>query len=126
MWPELPIEFTVVGTPVSAQSENPKAREEWKARVLAAALRVIERGSWAFDQTRLAVVMFIVKLTLDALWPNVYLDDDLIDRVVVQRFDPMESFTFASPSELLVAAMASDEPVLYIRITEVSLQDVIG
>jgi hypothetical protein len=65
----------------------------------------------------------IVKLTLDALRPNIYLDDELIDRVLVQRFDPTGSFTFATPSETLVAAMALEEPVLYIKIAEVPLED---
>ena len=66
----------------------------------------------------------ILKLTLDALIPNVYLDDGLIDRVLIQRFDPTGSFTFASPSDKLVAAMALEEPVLYIRIAELPLEDV--
>ena len=65
----------------------------------------------------------IVKLTLDALSPHVYLDDGLIDRVLIQRFDPVESFTFASPSDTLVGAVASKEPVLYIRLAEVPLKD---
>ncbi len=69
--------------PSKLQSENARARTEWKARVLAAARSVIEDGSWAYDETRLSVTMFyfpqgemqgdvdnIVKLTLDALVPN--------------------------------------------------------
>jgi hypothetical protein len=137
VWPELPLEFNVVGTPVSFQSDNVKAKQEWKAKVLAAALNAIDSGSWAFDQARLAVTMFyfpqspmpgdldnIVKLTLDALNPHVYLDDELVDRVLVQRFNPAGSFTFASPSDTLVTAMALEEPVLYIRIAEVQLEDV--
>ncbi len=137
MWSELPLEFNVVGTPVSFQSDNARAKEEWKTKVLAAALQVIEGGAWAFDQSRLAVTLFyfpqapmpgdldnILKLTLDALIPNVYLDDGLIDRVLIQRFDPTGSFTFASPSDKLVAAMALEEPVLYIRIAELPLEDV--
>jgi crossover junction endodeoxyribonuclease RusA len=104
---------------------------------LTAALSVIEGGCWAFDETRLAVTMFyfpqapmpgdvdnIVKLTLDALKPNVYLDDDLIDRVLVQRFNPTGSFTFASPSETLIAAMAMEKPVLYMRVAELSVEDI--
>jgi crossover junction endodeoxyribonuclease RusA len=137
VWPELPLEFNVVGTAVSYQSENAKAKVEWKAKVMEAALGVIDGGSWAFDETRLAVTLFyfpkspmagdldnIVKLTLDALAPNVYLDDVLIDRLVVQRFDPTSSYTFASPSGALVAAMALEDPVLYVRIAEVALEDV--
>ncbi|MER9586744.1 RusA family crossover junction endodeoxyribonuclease [Mesorhizobium sp. M0276] len=137
MWPELPLEFNVIGTPVSFQSDNSKAKGEWKSKVLAAAMAAIEGGSWAFDETRLAVTMFyfpqspmpgdldnIVKLTLDALQPNLYLDDELIDRILAQRFDPAGSFTFAAPSNVLVSAMALEEPVLYIRVAEVPLEDV--
>ena len=136
MWPNLPIEFNVVGTPVSLQSENARARTEWKARVLAAARSVIEDGSWAYDETRLSVTMFyfpqgemqgdvdnIVKLTLDALVPNIYLDDSLIDRVLVQRFSPDADFSFASPSNALAIAVAMDEPVLFIKISEVPLEE---
>jgi crossover junction endodeoxyribonuclease RusA len=136
VWPELPLEFNVTGTPVSFQSENSRAKDEWKSKILTAALSVVEGGSWSFDETRLAVTMFyfpqssmpgdldnIIKLTLDALNPNVYIDDGLIDRIVVQRFDPSFSFTFISPSDTLVAAMASKEPVLYIRLEEVALKD---
>lgn len=65
----------------------------------------------------------IVKLTLDALIPNIYVDDDLIDRVLVQRFEPDARFSFAEPSTKLVEAMASDGPVLYVRISEAPLKD---
>jgi len=65
----------------------------------------------------------ILKLTLDALRPNVYLDDGLIDRILVRRFDPEGRFTFVSPSSTLTDAMASEEPVLYIRISDVPLEE---
>jgi hypothetical protein len=136
MWPKLPIEFNVVGTPVSFQSDNPKSKGEWKKRVLEAALSVIDPGSWAFDEQRLAINLFyfpqatmagdidnIIKLTIDALIPNIYVDDELIDRVLVQRFDPSGGYTFASPSETLIAAMELAEPVLYISVLEVPLKD---
>ena len=138
VWPELPLEFNVVGTPVSFQSDSSKAKDEWKSKVLNAALAVVENGSWAFDDTRLAITMFyfpqspmqgdldnIIKLTLDALNPNVYLDDELVDRIVVQRFDANLIVTFTSPSDTLVAAMASKEPVLYIRLEEVPVEDLV-
>lgn len=136
LWPELPIEFNVLGTPVSFQSENPKSKAEWKAKVLEAALNVIEPGSWTFMEERLAVTLYyfpqapmpgdvdnIVKLTLDALIPNVYTDDWLIDRVLVQRFDPEVSFNFTDPSPKLIEAMAIDAPVLHVRIHEAPLED---
>ena len=137
MWPELPLEFLVIGTPVSFQSENTKAKQEWKQKVLEGALSVIDGGSWAFDEDRLSVTLLyfpsdampgdldnIVKLTLDALKPNVYVDDGLIDRLIVQRFDPDGTHSFASPSETLTAAMANKDPVLYIKLAQVPLEDI--
>lgn len=66
----------------------------------------------------------IVKLVLDALQPNIYVDDSLIDRLLVQRFDPSGTYTFASPSDTLSTAMATRDPVLHIRLAEVSFEDV--
>ena len=139
MWHELPIQFIVIGTPVSSQSTTSRSRDEWKAKVAAAANTILDGSGWAFDETRLSVTLFyfpnaempgdvdnIVKLTLDALMPRVYLDDELIDRVLVQRFSPDDSVTFASPSETLVSAMALREPALYIKITGVQVEDVIS
>lgn len=126
----------MLGTPVSFQSENAKSKAEWKAKVLEAARAVIEPGSWTFMEERLAVSLYyfpqdpmpgdidnIVKLTLDALVPNVYTDDNLIDRVVVQRFDPEATFNFSEPSVALVEAMAIEGPVLHVRIQEAPLRD---
>ena len=137
MWPALPLEFNVIGTPVSLQSANPRARHDWQTTVLAAARAIVQPESWAFDTSRLSVTMFyfpqaampgdldnIVKLVLDALEPNIYIDDSLIDRLVVQRFDPAATYTFASPTDTLAAAMATRDPVLYVRLAEVNLEDV--
>jgi crossover junction endodeoxyribonuclease RusA len=137
VWPDLPLEFTVVGTPVSVQSSNARAKQEWQDTVRAASRAAVDGGSWAFDSSRLSVTIFyfpqepmpgdldnIVKLILDALQPNIYLDDSLIDRLVVQRFDPAGSHTFASPSDTLLTAMATQDPVLYIKLMEVSFEDV--
>ncbi|MEM1048278.1 MAG: RusA family crossover junction endodeoxyribonuclease [Pseudomonadota bacterium] len=137
MWPDLPLEFYVVGTPVSHQSSNVTAKQEWKNTVLIAATSSIEGGSWSFQEKRLAITLFyfpqspmagdidnIIKLTLDALMPNVYRDDELIDRVVAQRFDPTNTYTFQTPSAVLFEAMASGDPALYVRIAEVPLEDI--
>lgn len=137
MWPNLPIEFYVTGTPVSHQSSNVSAKNEWKDRVLAAAKASLEEGNWSFQETRLSVSIFyfpqsamtgdidnIIKLTLDALMPNVYRDDELIDRVVAQRFDPTSTYTFQTMSAILFEAMASDDPALYVRIGHAPLEDI--
>lgn len=137
MWPELPIEFNVTGTPVSSQSNNGAAKLEWKNTVLSAAQVVIGEGSWSFGETRLAVTMYyfsaspmtgdidnIVKLTLDALQPNVYVDDSLVDRVLVQRFDPDGGYTFRSPGKVLAAAIEAEDSMLYVKLFEAPLEDI--
>ncbi len=61
----------------------------------------------------------IVKLTLDAMIPSIYLDDSLVDRVLVQRFDPEAKAAFSNPSDALVQALGSEGPILYIRVDAV-------
>jgi crossover junction endodeoxyribonuclease RusA len=137
MWPELPLEFVVVGTPVSLQADNKKARNEWKALVLASAEQELNGSSWAFDDIRLSVTLFyfpqaemqgdvdnIAKLTIDALTKRVYTDDNLVDRVLVQRFYPDNVISFRNPSEKLLKAMTIEEPVLFVKIDEVKLEEV--
>ncbi|MBY3050557.1 MULTISPECIES: RusA family crossover junction endodeoxyribonuclease [Rhizobium] len=132
MWPDLPFEFNVIGTPVSSQSVLAAARQEWKTRVAEAAARALPEGAWSFDEARLAVTLFyfpqaamtgdidnIVKLTLDAMIPSIYLDDSLVDRVLVQRFDPETKAAFSNPSDTLVQALGSEDPILYIRVDAV-------
>jgi hypothetical protein len=47
----------------------------------------------------------------------VYSDDVLVERVVVQKFEPGRIFPFQDPSERLAEALVADEPIVYIRIT---------
>ena len=60
----------------------------------------------------------IVKLTLDALCPDVYLDDKQVDRVVAQKFEPGNVFPFGNPSAVLLNALTGQKPVLYIRLSD--------
>jgi crossover junction endodeoxyribonuclease RusA len=132
---KFPIEFLVPGTPVSAQSRSPVSRDGWKARVLAAAQGVVPHPHIA-SQKRLAVTLFyfpegprqgdvdnIVKFTLDALWPDIYLDDSQIERVVVQKFERGNVFPFSNPSATLLDAMTGAKPVLYVRISDTPLEE---
>lgn len=137
MWPQLPIEFFVVGTAVSFQNASTASRTEWKDRVRNAGLAAIPAGSWALVDIRLSVSIVHfpadpapgdldnrIKLILDALAPTILLDDDLIDRVITQRIPPDTDVTFKEPSDILLAAMASPDPTVYIKIAEVSLEDI--
>jgi crossover junction endodeoxyribonuclease RusA len=132
---EFPIEFLVLGTPVSAQSQNPASRAAWKDRVLNAAQNVVPQPHFA-SQERLAATLYyfpdgprqgdvdnMVKLTLDALWPHIYLDDSQIERVVVQKFEPGNVFRFSNPSATLLYAITGTKPVLYVRLSDKPFED---
>lgn len=128
--PALPFEFLVYGTAVSQQSKSASSRRTWKSTVSAAARRALPQGAWLLTD-RLAVTLFIfpagtlhgdidnrVKPILDAMVRCVYSDDELVERLVVQKFEPGRGFAFSAPSATLREALATDEPVVYVRITD--------
>jgi hypothetical protein len=130
-----PVEFIVKGTPVSFQNPRPEARNEWKARVNEACSARLPPG-YTLSAARIAVTLYyfpiapmqgdvdnIVKLVLDAMCGQIYVDDSQIDRIVVQRFEPGNYFGFASPSPILEDALEQAEPVLYVRLSEDPLED---
>ena len=127
---EFPLEFIVLGTPVSHQRGNRRAKAEWKQLVKDASQSVLPDAHFVTDRP-LAVTLFyfpndkmdgdvdnIIKLTLDALSQHIYLDDDQIERIAVQKFEPDRVFTFSAPSETLVTCMLGQKPALYIRISD--------
>lgn len=127
--PALPIEFMVRGTAVSQQG-SPGSRGAWKATVRAAARAALPEGSWLLT-AGLAVTIYIfpgaempgdvdnrVKPILDAMTRCIYDDDERIERVVVQKFEPDRIFPFPRPTSVLRAAMEADQPVVYIRISD--------
>lgn len=59
----------------------------------------------------------IVKLVLDALSAHIYLDDAQVERVVVQKFEPGNVFSFSNPSTAVVDAITGPKPVLYVRVS---------
>jgi len=66
----------------------------------------------------------IVKPIIDSLTTIAYLDDQVIERVVAQKFEPGVAWTFGEPSAQLTAALdtigPSDRPtpVVYVRIDD--------
>lgn len=124
-----PIEFLVHGTPVSFQAKNAVARDDWKDRVKAASAFVLPQPHFASDQ-RIAVTLYylpdgpmpgdvdnIVKLVLDALNAHIYMDDAQVERVVVQKFEPGNVFSFSNPTATFVGAITGPKPVLYVRVS---------
>jgi hypothetical protein len=134
---EFPIEFIVLGTPVSLQAARAATKSEWKERVKHASTAVIPQPHFA-SQNRMAITIYnlpaepmqgdvdnIVKLIVDALTQHIYVDDRQIERVVVQKFEPGNLFTFAEPSEVLSRALETAKPLVYIHISNDPFEDLI-
>ena len=132
-----PIEFIVLGTPVSFQGDRPAAKSEWKERVKNASGSAMPRPHFV-SQDRMAVTIYyfpaqpmqgdvdnIIKLIVDALTQHVYFDDRQVERIVVQKFEPGNVFTFAEPSEVLSRALETAKPLVYIRINNDPFEDLI-
>ena len=124
-----PIEFLVSGTPVSLQTKRAASREEWKQRVKTASLTALPSPHFASDQ-RMAITLYylpaeridgdvdnIVKPILDTLSKHIYIDDGQVERVVVQKFEPGNLFTFKDPTARLSEALDAAKPLLYVRIS---------
>lgn len=125
-----PIEFIVLGTPVSLQAKLPKAKLEWKERVKVASIAALPKPHFASDR-RIAATLFyfpdapvqgdidnIVKLILDALGRHIYIDDSQVERLVVQKFEPGNVFEFKAPTATLEQALNGPKPALYIRLSD--------
>jgi crossover junction endodeoxyribonuclease RusA len=131
-----PLEFFLVGTPISLQGTRASIGR-WKSEVeQAARLRISQTVDLPWlKPTPLAVTIFyfptepmggdidnIVKPILDALIKVAYLDDQSVERVLAQKFEPDVAWGFASPSDKLSAALDKAKgfefavPVVYILI----------
>jgi Holliday junction resolvase RusA-like endonuclease len=128
-----PIEFLINDTPRSHQSKNNNGKEWWKLKVgQMAKAHVDTLREWVFlDERPLAATVFyfppakmdgdvdnIVKLILDGMKKVIYLEDSVIERVTVQKFEPGTTWTFRSLTSRLEEAMETELPVFYIRIDD--------
>ena len=127
--PDLPFEFTVLGTAMSLVAST-ESKQAWKDTIRAAARAAQPEGAWLFTDP-LAVTIYIfpggvmrgdidnrIKLILDALVRCVYSDDEIIERIVVQKFEPGRYFAFGNPTDKLLTALESTAPIVYIRISD--------
>lgn len=57
------------------------------------------------------------KPILDSLCKHIYMDDAQVERVVVQKFEPGNVFSFQKPSETFVKALFGEKPLLYVRVS---------
>jgi hypothetical protein len=124
-----PIEFLVNGTPVSLSSQNAKAKERWKDRIKNASSRALPNPHFAsIERHSITIYYFptepmqgdvdnIVKLILDGMSGHVYVDDRQVERIVVQKFEPGNIFSFSKPTALMIEAIGGRKPILYIRVS---------
>ncbi|MET7245974.1 RusA family crossover junction endodeoxyribonuclease [Methylobacterium sp. EM32] len=127
-----PLEFMVRATPRSLQSSS-KAKEAWKSMVGEVVRdRIAARREFTFlDRRPLSVTIFyfppapmqgdvdnIVKPILDGMWGIVYPDDQVVERVIVQKFEPGVYVEFSSLTDTLQRAIAADRPVVYVMVDD--------
>lgn len=128
MEPDLPLELLIRGYPVSHQTKRRAALDRWKRDVQAQARMQLEEGVFALLQTLIVTVFFFPRTTLesdldnaakpilDALGRCVFRDDRQIERLVLQRFEDGKALPLEEDGTRLDAAVASVEPIIYIRI----------
>lgn len=130
--PLFPLEFFIEGVPISLGASG-RSKTRWKT-VVADAARKMQDGidqSEFQNERALALTLYyfpsapmqgdidnILKPVLDALIGVAYPDDNRVERVVSQKFEPEVGWTFSSPSERLAAVLDVAPPVLYIRIDD--------
>lgn len=127
-----PVEFVMQRTPISLQS-SPSSKAEWMKHVKQSAqARLNEIFEWYhLDERPVAVTILyfpeekmqgdidnIVKPILDGMNSVVYRDDECVERVVVQRFDPSVISAIAVDTEQIGRALELERPVVYVRIDD--------
>lgn len=125
-----PLEVVIEATPISAQGSS-SSRDAWKQLVAEGTRRRLsELTDWYWLEPQpLSVTIFyfpdapmegdidnIVKPILDAMKTIVYHDDDVVERVLVQRFEPGLAWSFGTLAEKLAVAVDRMPPVVYIRV----------
>ena len=128
-----PFEFMIQDTPRSLQTKNNKAREAWEKKVgeLAGAHANELQEAYQIDSRPLAATIFyfpvapmdgdvdnIIKPILDGMDKVIYPTDRLIERVVVQKFEPGVQWIFKSLTPILEAALEMERPSVYIRLDD--------
>lgn len=128
-----PIEFVIRDTPRSHQSPNTRGKELWKRKVgtIADEHAKTLKDFFYIDDRPLAATIFyfppdemdgdldnIVKLIIDGMITIMYPDDQVLERIVVQKFEPGVEAEFHSFTPTLEQAVKTDPPVIYIRIDD--------
>jgi Holliday junction resolvase RusA-like endonuclease len=127
-----PLEILMERVPLSLKAK-PDSRKRWMGEVANAA-RERQRETYELgflDHRPLAATIYyfpsapmegdidnIVKPIMDSLKGVAYLDDKVVERVIVQKFEPEGGWEFSGPSDRLAAALDRSPPVVYVRIDD--------
>ena len=127
-----PLEIVIAATPVSSQA-SATSRETWKKLIAESVrARIYSLTDWYWLDERPAAVTIlyfsaasmqgdldnIVKPILDGMTSIVYPDDRVVERLVVQLFEPEVPWLFEGPTSQLGLALDMPPPVVYIRIDD--------
>jgi crossover junction endodeoxyribonuclease RusA len=127
-----PLEIFIERVPVSLQASS-KSQKRWMGEV-AEATRERQRETYELgflDNRPLAATIYyfpnapmegdidnIIKPIMDGLKGVAYLDDKVVERVIVQKFEPEGGWEFSAPSDQLAAALDTSPPVVYVRVDD--------
>jgi crossover junction endodeoxyribonuclease RusA len=127
MEPKFPVELMLEAVPISLQA-SAVSRQNWKDEIRTEINNVLDPAGWA-TQSPVRVTIFyfpagemygdidnIVKPILDALMPRIFVDDNQVERVWVEKFEPDRAFHFEDPTAKLAIAIDTEAPIVYIRI----------
>jgi hypothetical protein len=127
----LPLEFFVVGTPVSHQSHNKARLRTWQQQVRQAAQAVVPQGETPTTESCLLVAVYFfgsppplldndnwIKPIQDALIGVVYNDDRQVTDTFVRRTAIGGRFRVSGRSRQLVDAIEQGVEFVYIRVEE--------
>ena len=127
-----PFELILEGVPVSLQA-SAGSRARWMGEVYRVGLKrrraIYELGLLDYRALSLTIYYFpsapmdgdidnIVKPIMDGLIGVAYLNDNVVERVVVQKFEPDVDWDFFDPSDQLAAALDAVAPIVYIRVDD--------
>jgi crossover junction endodeoxyribonuclease RusA len=127
----LPLEFVVVGTPLSHQSHNKTRLRAWQQSVRRAAEAVVPQGAVPVQTECLLLAVYFfgaspalldndnfIKPIQDALIGLIYEDDRQVTDTIIRRTFIGGRFRILNHSRVLIDAIEQEEEFVYIRIEE--------
>ncbi|MEU5759848.1 hypothetical protein [Nocardia sp. NPDC047648] len=119
-------DFVVPGTPRSLQAKGP-GKAKWKQKVRECATNGLHSSMFpCLDTVSVSVVFFhltetldmdnMLKPILDGIYPEVILDDAMIQDLSGSRRDISEEIAFKNPPECIIEPLGMGEPFVYVAI----------